>query len=173
KPVSPTLYVSSNFPATIKSILVNFPGYSATTPGNSIPFGGPQNVTQFAQAFSWNKGNHQYRFGGEYVYTRDNRTFGAYENAVQAFDSPDGNAGAVEGLLNGTVGRFQVVVDPQGKFPCSRDANFVVVVTPECSITLPAKQPSFSRSNRYHDYAFYGQDTWKVLPHLTLNLAWR
>jgi outer membrane receptor protein involved in Fe transport len=173
RPVGPTLYVSSNFPATVKSIPVNFPGYSATTPGNSIPFGGPQNVVQFAQALSWNKGNHQYRLGGEYVYTRDNRTFGAYQNAVEAFDATDANPGAVEGLLNGTIGRFQVVIDPQGKFPCSRNANFVVVVTPECSITLPATQPSFARSNRYNDWALYGQDTWKILPRLTLNLGVR
>src|SRR5262249_40363562 len=129
RPVQPTLYFNSNFAATPTSgpaagILINLPGYSATTPGNSIPFGGPQNVTQLPQSLSWNKGNHQYRFGGQYVYTRDNRTFGAYENAVEAFDAAGGLSGGVESLLNGTVGRFQVVIDPQGHFPCSRDANF-------------------------------------------------
>jgi len=171
--VQPTLYFNSNFAATVNSVLINLPGYSATTPGNSIPFGGPQNVAEFAQSLSWNKGNHQYRFGGQYVYTRDNRTFGAYENAIEAFDAAGGLSGGVESLLNGTVGRFQVVIDPQGHFPCSRDANFVTQVTPSCSVTLPAVQPSFSRSNRYNDYALYAQDSWKIHPRLTLNLGVR
>jgi len=46
-------------------------------------------------------------------------------------------------------------------------------VTPDCEITLPAAQPSFSRSNRYNDLSFYGQDTWKVSQRLTLNLGLR
>jgi outer membrane receptor protein involved in Fe transport len=172
-PVGPTLYMNSNFNPTVLGNPFEFPGYSATTPGNSIPFGGPQNVVEFSQAVSWNHGNHQFRFGGQYIYTRDNRTFGAYQNAIEAFDDPNGNTGAMEAFLGGTIGRFQVVIDPQGKFPCSRDEDFNVVVTPECSINLPATQPSFARSNRYNDFAFYGQDTWKIRPRLTLSLGLR
>ena len=47
-PVSPTLYTSSfalpPLPGTNGSLV--FPGYSETTPGAAIPFGGPQNVYQ-------------------------------------------------------------------------------------------------------------------------------
>ncbi len=175
QPVQPSLYFNANFDVTVQGNLTCLVGYSCTTPGNSIPFGGPQNVIQFAHSVSWIKGKHDFRFGGQYVYTRDNRTFGAYQNAVQALE-PGGNGtvpGGFENLMNGNAGWFQVVVDPQGKFPCSKDATGAIVVTPSCSITLPTTQPSFSRNNRYNDFAFYGQDSWKIRPRLTVNLGVR
>ena len=175
QPIQPTLYFNANFDVTIQGNLTCLTGYSCTTPGNSIPFGGPQNAFQLAHSVSWTKGKHNFRFGGQYVYTQDNRTFGAYENAVQALE-PGGNGkvnDGLENLMNGNAGWFQVVIDPQGKFPCFKDATGATVVTPSCSINLPATQPSFSRSNRYNDFAFYAQDSWKVTPRLTLNLGLR
>ena len=47
------------------------------------------------------------------------------------------------------------------------------IVTPACTLTLPATEPSFGRNNRYNDGAFYAQDSWKVTPRLTLNLGLR
>ena len=173
QPVQPTLYFSSSAAVGINGDLISLPGYSQLTPGNSIPFGGPQNVAEFSQAVSWSKGKHDFRFGGQYVYTRDNRTFGAYENAVEALNGAGGVPGDLENFLTGTAGWFQVVVDSQGKFPCFKDAQGNVIQTPDCTINLPTGQPSFSRSNRFNDMAFYGQDTWKVTPRLTLNLGLR
>jgi outer membrane receptor protein involved in Fe transport len=175
QPVQPTLFSSYAVERTVQGQFTCFTGYACTTPGNSIPFGGPQNVWQFAQSVGVNKGNHEFRFGGQYIYTQDNRTFGAYQNAVQAFE-PNGLSSFADGLenfLHGNVGWFQVVVDPQGHFPCSRDQNNHLVVTPSCEVSLPTTQPSFTRNNRYNDFAFYGQDNWKVRPRLTLNLGVR
>jgi len=175
QPVQPTYFVNINFPATVLGQLVCLPGYSCTTPGNSIPFGGPQNVGEIAHSVSWNKGKHSLRFGGEYVYTQDNRVFGAYENAIEGL-APGGGTSVPDGLDNlmtGNSGWFQVVINPQGKFPCVKSLQGVYNVTPACTINLPATQPSFSRSNRYNDFAFYGQDTWKIRPRLTLNLGLR
>ncbi len=176
QPIQPTLYFNVNFDAAVQGIGTCLPGYSCTTPGNSIPFGGPQNVFEIAQSFSINKGKHSFRFGGEYIFTKDNRTFGAYENAVQGLE-PGGTGGGIAGglanLSAGQAGWFQVVVDPQGKFPCFKDSTGATVVTPDCTINLPTTQPPFNRSNRYNDMAFYGQDSWKVAPRLTLNLGLR
>lgn len=44
---------------------------------------------------------------------------------------------------------------------------------PSCTLTLPVGPPTFERSNRYHEYAFYGQDSWKVSPRFTVNLGLR
>jgi outer membrane receptor protein involved in Fe transport len=177
QPVQPTLYFNTNGAATdANGNLICLPGYSCLTPGNSIPFGGPQNVMQVGQSLSWNHGKHDFRFGGAYIYTRDNRTFGAYENAVLGLERGGTGRGVgfgADNLFNGTVGLFQVVIDPQGQFPCFRDDAHNVIVTPSCEITLPATQPSFARSNRYDDGSFYGQDTWKVSHRLTLNLGLR
>ncbi|MBL8188580.1 MAG: carboxypeptidase regulatory-like domain-containing protein, partial [Acidobacteria bacterium] len=45
QPVSPTLYLTGGT-ARIRGFNVSLPGYSQFTPGNAIPFGGPQNIGQ-------------------------------------------------------------------------------------------------------------------------------
>ncbi|HEX8894809.1 MAG TPA: TonB-dependent receptor, partial [Terriglobales bacterium] len=174
-PVGPTLYTSAsgvpNLPNTNGALV--FPGYSSTTPGNSIPFGGPQNVYQIYDDLSWTKGQHQFKFGGAYIQTRDNRTFGAYENSVQALASGTSIPAAAVALAAGTLYQFQGAVYPQGKFPCSRDAAGHYVVTSSCLLNLPVGAPVFNRNNRYNDGNFYVNDSWKVTPKLTMNLGVR
>jgi hypothetical protein len=87
QPPQPTLFFFGNAVATISGQPIRLPGYLPTSPGSAIPFGGPQNFYQAFQDFNWSKGNHQLRFGGQYVHIRDNRTFGAYENAVEVLAS--------------------------------------------------------------------------------------
>ena len=175
QPVQPSYYFNVNSAATELGQTICLPGYSCTTPGNSIPFGGPQNVGQLSQSFSWIKGKHSFRFGGEYVYGQDNRAFGAYQNAVEGLGPGGGgsNAAALDNLMTGNSGWFQVVVDPQGKFPCVKDATGALVVTPACTVNLPTTQPSFSRSDRYNDGSAYVQDSWKIRPRFTVNLGLR
>ncbi len=174
-PISPTLYTSAtalpNLPGTNGALV--FPGYSETTPGAAIPFGGPQNVYQVYDDLSWTKGRHQFKFGGGYIQTRDNRAFGAYENAVESLASGGSISAAAANLVSGQLFQFQGAVFPQGQFPCSRDANGQYVVTSACLLNLPVGQPSFSRNNRYNDGNFYAQDSWKVTQRLTLNLGVR
>jgi outer membrane receptor protein involved in Fe transport len=172
-PISPTLYIQETTPGTFQGQQIIFPGYLPTSPGNSIPFGGPQNLYQAYEDISWSRGNHSFRFGGSYIHTRDNRVFGAYETAVSNLAS-QGNIGeGLENFLAGQLFSFQSAVDPQGKFPCSVDVTGAPIVTPDCTVTLPVGPPKFSRNNRYNDWAYYIQDSWKVTPRLTLNLGIR
>ncbi len=158
-PVGPTLYMNSSATTAILGTNVAFPGYNAFTPGNAIPFGGPQNVANINQDFSKVIGKHTFRFGGLVTYIQDNRVFGAYEEAVEALGS--GSFGAsIDNFLTGNLKSFTAAVDPQGKFPGQ-------------TVTLPVGAPSFSRSNIYNEFALYAQDTWKVTPHVTLNLGVR
>jgi len=171
-PPSPTLYMKGgSTQRTPGGTRIALPGYLPFNPGSAIPFGGPQNLYQIYQDLSWTVGKHQFRFGGQYIHTRDNRTFGAFETAVEVLGTD--LASAEQNFLNGTQLQFQTAVDPQGHFPCPSDATGAAIVTPECQVTLPVTQPRFNRSNRYHDMALYGEDSWKIHPRLTLNLGLR
>jgi len=156
--VGPTFFLTNTAFQQIGGHSVAFPGYLPYTPGNGIPFGGPQNLGQAYEDLSWTHGKHSFRFGGQYVYIQDNRTFGAYEEATEAIGS--NVRGALNNLVTGNVFQFQAAIYPQGKFPGQ-------------SVNLPVGPPDFTRSNRYHEFAFYAQDSWKFNRRLTLNLGLR
>ena len=153
----PTLYLSTAV-TRIGGTAIALPGYLPFNPGSAIPFGGPQNLSQFYQDQTWTIGDHSIRFGGSYVRIQDDRTFGAYQNAVQTL----GNSlfSGLDNLVLGNVRQFQVAINPQGKYPLD-------------TITLPVSAPSFSRNNRYNEGAFYVNDSWKIHPRVTLNLGLR
>lgn len=163
---TPSLFLRSTR-TSILGNLVALPGYLPFNPGSAIPFGGPQNFAQAYQDFNLLKGRHTFRFGGNFTYIRDNRTFGAFQNSVQTLGTNFGNA--VDNLLLGRLRQFQGAVDPQGKFPCADPSN----PDPTCLLDLPARSPSFSRSNRYKEFALYAQDSWRMTPRFTLNLGVR
>jgi outer membrane receptor protein involved in Fe transport len=158
---TPTLYTGSTGVVTYLGTSVLMPGYNPATPGSSIPFGGPQNFVQLYEDLSLSKGKHEFRFGGSYDYQRDNRTFGAYEDAGYYLGSGAGTiGGSIGNLLAGQVKQFQVAIYPQGQLPGS-------------TVNYPLTSPNFSRSNRYNEGALYGQDSWKVSPRFTLNIGLR
>ncbi len=173
-PIGPGLYLNrANTASTVGGENVILPGYLPTSPGNAIPFGGPQNNYEANEDVSITHGNHTMKFGGEFIQLRDNRTFGAYETSVEQLGGTSAGSG-VAALLNGTVFNFQGAIDPNGAFPCARNPNTgATIVTPSCTITLPVSSPSFVRNNTFNDGAAYGQDAWKVTPRLTLNLGLR
>jgi hypothetical protein len=172
-PVGPTLYVNGSSAVALGGSDINFPGYSQTSPGNALPFGGPQNFIQLGEDLAWTKGKHQFTFGGEFLFVKDNRTFGAYEEAVDGLVN-SGSKGALINFVNGGLGLLQVAINPNGAYPCYRDVtNGSYIPTAACQIQLPAVSPNFSRSNRYQDGAAYASDSYKVTPQLTLNLGLR
>jgi outer membrane receptor protein involved in Fe transport len=159
-PVQPTYYFRTNVVANVQGVNIALPGYLPFSPGSAIPFGGPQNVGQVYEDLNYTTGQHTLRFGGTYVYIQDNRTFGAYQNAVAGFGTTSYTTGFNNFVL-GNLQQFQVAVDPQGN------------IAPGGTVTLPVQAPSFSRSNRYNEFAVYFNDSWRVTPRLNVNLGLR
>ena len=158
--------------ATVNGLPTQFPGLWAQFAGaGGEPYGGPQNVMQFNHDLTWTKGVHTMRFGGAYNYEQINRAYGAYAQAVELMGTNTANG--LDSMVTGNLAIFQAAIDPQGKFPCVKDAAGNLIQTPACTITLPATAPSFSRSFRYNDWAAYAQDNWKLTRRFTFNYGVR
>ncbi len=165
--VVPTYFLgAANVATQLGNYDVVMPGYGPTSPGNALPFGGPQNFGQLYQDFQFVKGKHEIRFGGSQTYIRDNRTFGAYEESDNILGNSLGSG--LDNLAVGQEYEFASAINPQGKFPCVAG-----VQTPACTINLPVGPPTFERSNRYEETGLYVQDSWKLKPRFTVNLGLR
>jgi len=159
-------------PISIGANPIQLPGLWAQFAGSGgEPFGGPQNSLQLFEDISWTKGSHTVRFGGAYNYQQINTAFGAFAQAIEQLGTDQTSAFA--NFVTGNLSLFQVAVNPQGKFPCRRDPVAGLLVTPGCTLTLPATSPSFARSYRYHDWAAYLEDSWRIRPRLMFNYGFR
>ncbi len=135
-----------------------FPGYVPNVcVFAGIPFGGPQNIYQAFQGFSYVRGKHTFKWGGSFLQLRDNRTFGAYENAF--FDTFD-----MQGMLDGRVDFVFAAIDPKGK---------TVGDVYNTAVDGPFTFPSFTRHYHYNEMAYYVQDTIKITPRITITAGLR
>jgi hypothetical protein len=169
----PTMFVSSGAQDPFSGKPFQLPGFYDTSPANGgLPFGGPQNTVQVNQDVNYIKGRHTMQAGGQIVYIQMNNAYGAYAQANEQFGSnqPTG----LQNMLTGNLFQFQAAVNPQGATPCSKNPyTGVLTQTTACTINLPATAPSFARSDRYHDWAAYAQDQWKMTSQLTFNYGVR
>jgi hypothetical protein len=153
---------------------IALPGYLPTAPGGALPFGGPSNTYQFLEDLTYSRANHTMHFGGEFFQLRDNRIFGAYDNATQLVaKSGTAESAALTALQAGNVYSYEVAINPQGHLPCTYNPDGTLDVTPACSINLPATSPNFERQNTFNDGSWYAEDSWKVTPRFTLDYGIR
>jgi hypothetical protein len=158
-PPQPTLYMNQGGAVRLQGYRIAFPGYLPWSPGNAIPFGGPQKFLQLYQDQTWLKGAHDLRFGGTYVHIADDRTFGAYENSVEFLNVGTNSLGSLDNFVTGNIRRFEAAINPQG-FPGG-------------TYVTPVQLPSFTSFNRYNEFALYLADNWSVRNRLTVNLGLR
>lgn len=178
---TPTLFLYN-----INSAAVNINGEPLQMPGffdfntatGGLPFGGPQNTIQINQDVSWIRGRHTMKFGGQYNYIQLNRGYGAYEQAIESLGKSN-SANGLDNFVTGTLYEVQKAINPSGVFPCASGSytgggsQGNPIITPACSLTYPLADPDFTRSDRYHDWALYAEDSWRVTPKLTINLGLR
>jgi hypothetical protein len=165
---------------------IQLPGLANTGGGSgSVPSAGPQNTLQVEPDLAWNKGKHLMRFGGQFTYIQLNITYSPYAQAEEQL------GWALQDSLNdlvnaaGTSGGSQLVsyeagVNAQGKLPCVANPTYWTSgsisdlnTNPGCAMASPLTPSADGRSYRYNDWALYAQDSFKVLPRLTLNYGLR
>jgi hypothetical protein len=170
---TPVLIVSVNAQLPVTNEFIQLPGFYDFNPANGgLPFGGPQNTVQINQDLNVQKGKHSMQFGAQIVYIQANNAYGAYAQATEQI-GVNRNAG-LNGLVTGNLFQFQAAVNGQGALPCVLNPyTGVLTQTAGCSINLPATQPAFARSNRFHDWAVYAQDSFKLTPRFTFNYGVR
>ena len=135
-----------------------FPGYAPDACGSAaLPSGGAQNVYQVFGSATLTWGRHTIKAGGQYLHLRDNRTFGANQTAFF-------QTSTMQGMLNGGVDAISVAIDPNGKAPGD---------IYDTRIDGSFRFPSFTRHFRYNELGFYGEDSFKVRPRVTLTAGLR
>jgi hypothetical protein len=127
--------------------LINYSGIGDSTEG---PYANDNNTLQFVDNFSWIKGKHTFRFGGEIRRENYNQVGNQFARGQFTFQA------------NATQ-------DPVAKNGGDSFADFLLGTLYQSEAAVSIANAKFQRT----PYAFYIDDTWKVSSNLTLALGVR
>ena len=135
---------------------INISGYSGFGTSTGL-LGDIDNVYQIHDGFSWLLGNHQIKIGGDFAYTRSVQS-SANANARGVFNFNDVFTAQTKLNANGTVSQVAGTGSAFADFLLGDLTNAQSIAMPESHFRWTTFEP-------------YIQDTWKLSPHLTANLA--
>ena len=164
--------------ATTDLNLLTFPDSLLVGRNGNVPQQTLQKKHQFHDDLSWNRGNHGFKFGGDFTYVPKLGGLFAFNSAPEY----DFNFNADEIALN--PGQFPqgfhtTQIQP-GPITCGAFAD-----TPNCTladldgigvvaqILLSGGDPNFNLREGAKQFALYAQDDWKITPRFTLNIGAR
>ncbi|MCA1590190.1 MAG: TonB-dependent receptor [Acidobacteria bacterium] len=136
--------------------LLTFPGSIQIGANINTPQATTERKYQFRDDFTWIRGNHNMKFGVNYINTELGGFFffGAKGYVINFFDSPQ--VISTNRLPNGAVGPYT-----QG------------FATPGAVQSIQFSDGEGTHDQKIHQTALYVQDDWKVTRKLTLNLGLR
>jgi outer membrane receptor protein involved in Fe transport len=155
-----------------------FPDGLAVGRNGNVPQQTLQKKHQFRDDLTWNRGNHGFKFGGDFTYVPTLGGLFAFNSAPEY----DFLFNADEIALNPSQfpQGFNTAQILPGPITCPSIAG-----TPTCtladlagtgvvgSVILSGGDPSFNLRDGAKQFAFYAQDDWKIRPNFTLNLGLR
>jgi Carboxypeptidase regulatory-like domain/TonB dependent receptor-like, beta-barrel len=164
--------------ATTDLNLLVFPDTLAVGRNGNVPQQTLQKKHQFRDDLTWTRGNHGFKFGGDFTYVPTLGGLFAFNSAPEY----DFNFNADEIALN--PGQFPQGFNTSqvlpGPITCPAIAG-----TPTCTLAdlagtgvvadvlLSGGDPSFNLREGAKQFAFYVQDDWKITPSFTLNMGLR
>ena len=163
--------------ATTDLNLLTFPDGLLVGRNGNVPQQTLQKKHQFHDDLSWNRGNHGFKFGGDFTYVPTLGGLFAFNSAPEY----DFNFNADEIALNpGQFPQgFHTTQIRPGPITCAAFAS------PNCTqadldgigvvaqVVLSGGDPAFDLREGAKQFAAYFQDDWKITPRLTLNLGVR
>ena len=164
--------------ATTDLDLLAFPDGLLIGRNGNVPQQTLQKKHQFHDDFSWSRGNHNFKFGGDFTYVPTLGGLFAFNSAPEY----DFNFNADEIALNPDQfpQGFRTTQIQPGPITCAAFAD-----TPNCTladldgigvvaqVVLSGGDPSFNLREGAKQFAFYAQDDWKITPRFTLNIGVR
>jgi hypothetical protein len=124
------------------------------------------------QNFAWTRGQHSFKFGGEFRANRDTTYFGMAPNGQYVFG---GGAAFATSAIRSASGAHNIAAGQQ--LP---DTLSAFLVGSAFSYTVAVAPPQFPQGDQIgvaaisrYNLNFFAQDTWKISPRLVLNYGLR
>jgi TonB dependent receptor/Carboxypeptidase regulatory-like domain len=164
--------------ATTDLDLLAFPDGLLVGRNGNVPQQTLQKKHQFHDDLSWNRGNHGFKFGGDFTYVPTLGGLFAFNSAPEY----DFNFNANEIALN--PGQFPqgfhtTQIQP-GPITCGAFVNAQTCTAAQLAgigvvaqVVLSGGDASFNLREGAKQFAFYAQDDWKITPRFTLNVGVR
>jgi outer membrane receptor protein involved in Fe transport len=125
----------------------------------------------YTESLSWVHGNHTFKFGFDFRDVGESGFDDFFSRRQLALDPEAAFGGFDPGIVANEPAN-----NPDRSLVDSADAIYGDVIEDSQSQFFnksAARQPSDNKNFKQHEFDWYGQDTWKIRPNLTLNLGLR
>ena len=155
--------------STIPNVVTSFAVFGAAGASTSSFLPNEEHDTRYqvADAFTYIKGNHNFKFGGEY-----SRLFAAQTFGFNQFGRFQLNLGGTNQNVADALLRLSNSVTPQVGTG-STAVQAILGRFDDTRATLDTQIGNRIAAMKVHELAFFGQDSWRVTPKLTLNYGLR
>ena len=139
-------------------------------------------TTSYSDTFTWVKGAHTWKFGGEFrnVHETGDSNFGQRRQVASNVGTAFGGFDLINALATVTPDNPGATLDPNTvdvtSLSDAAGAWFGIAIGDSQSQFFNkdgSRRANDSKSYIQHEYSFYGQDSWKLRPNFTLNLGVR